>query len=126
MGTLSSSEAVYVGISEVTKYILHIRSTLKFLNVEVKLPISVKCEKVGAIYLSKNNESRRIKHIDMKYHFVHEYVEEGIVKVIFVHSNENKTDPFTNKNNETTHTKHYDYMTNKNDDLQEQGRVLKC
>ena len=35
------------------------------------------------------------KFLDMKYHFVREYVELGVVKVLFVMSENNRDDPFT-------------------------------
>ena len=65
------------------------------MNIEVELPIIINCDNVGAIYLSKNNESRCTKHIDIRYHFVREYVEDKIVKILFVHTENNLADPFT-------------------------------
>jgi hypothetical protein len=35
------------------------------------------------------------KHIDVHHHFVREYIEDGIVKIVFVRSEENMADPFT-------------------------------
>jgi hypothetical protein len=39
--------------------------------------------------------SSRTKHVDTRYHFVREFVEEGFVKIIFVRSEDNISDPFT-------------------------------
>ena len=81
-----------------------------FFGLMIKYPIIVKCDNVGAIFLSKNNESRRTKHIDIKVHFVRQYVENGIVKIIFVRSEENKADPFTKNVNERLFEKHFGFM----------------
>ena len=39
--------------------------------------------------------SQRKKHIDTRYHFVREFVEEGFIKIIFVRTKENRSDGFT-------------------------------
>ena len=105
--TISSTEAEYVAISEVCKEILHVKSIFEFIDVEINYPIVVYCDNVGAIFLSKNKESRRTKHIDVRYHFVRQYVESGLVKVIFVKSENNKADPFTKNVVKPIHDKHF-------------------
>jgi hypothetical protein len=88
--SLSSTEAEYMAISEVAMEILYIVGILKFLGVPLKYPIEVKVDNIGAVYLSKNaTTGNRTKHIDTRYHFVREYVEDGVVKVIFVRSENN-------------------------------------
>ena len=94
--SLSSTEAEYMAISEVATEILFIKSMMEFLGVEVKLPIEVKVDNVGAIYLSKSaTTSNRTRHIDTRYHFVREYIDDGILKVVFVKSEENDADIMT-------------------------------
>ena len=39
--------------------------------------------------------SQRTKHVNIRYHFVREFVEDGIIKIIFIKSAENKADGFT-------------------------------
>ena len=96
--TLSSTEAEYYAISEVCKEILYIKQLLEFLNKEVKTPIIVQVDNVGAIQLAnKSTGSQRTRHIDIRTHFVREYVEDGTVKIIFVRSKDNLADGFTKK-----------------------------
>ena len=109
-----------MGVSEVVKEIMFIVGVLEFLKIKVSFPIIVQCDNVGAMYLANNNESRRTKHIDMKYHFVRDYVENGVVEIVFVRSIDNKADPFTKNVGEAVHMKLFDYMR---DDLIEHGRV---
>jgi predicted RNA-binding protein with RPS1 domain len=94
--TLSPSEAEYVVISEVCAEVMFVKQILEFLKVKVELQIQVMVDNVGAIYLTDNQSvSQRTRHIDIRYHFVREYVEDGIVKINFVQSEENDADIFT-------------------------------
>jgi len=107
--SLSSTEAEYVAISEVAMEILYVAGILKFLGVEIKHPIEVKVDNMGAVYLSKNaTTGNRTKHIDTRYHFVREYIEDGIVKVVFVRSEENDGDIFTKNLNGELFKQHCD------------------
>ena len=110
--TLSVTEAEYVAVSELCKEILFVRQVMEFLKQKVKYPIIIHCDNVGAIFLAHNAKaSQRTKHIDVRYHFVREYVEHGIVKIIFVRSAENKSDPFTKNVSKELFDKHHaDYM----------------
>ena len=94
--TLSSTEAEYVAISEVVAEVMFIKQVLESMGQLVKLPIIVEVDNVGAIYLSKNpGLSQRTKHVDIRFHFVREFVRDGIVEVIFIKSEENRSDIFT-------------------------------
>ena len=94
--SLSSTEAEYMAVSEIATEILFIRSMLEFLGVTVELPIEVNVDNIGAIYLSKSaTSSNRTRHIDTRYHFVREYIENGILKIVFVKSEDNDADIMT-------------------------------
>lgn len=54
-------------------------------------------DNVGAIYLENNAEGRFTHHIDICYHFVRDYVENGRVKIVFVRYGDNKADSYTKK-----------------------------
>ena len=80
---------------------------LESLGIKVKTLITVHCDNVGAIFLSYNAKiSQRTKHIDTKYRFVGEYVEQGIVKIMFVKSENNIADIMTKNTSELTFKKH--------------------
>jgi hypothetical protein len=62
--TLSSSEAEYVAISEAAKEIKLIFYLLKDIGVDVQLPIVVKTDNIGAIFMSQNASTGvRTRHI---------------------------------------------------------------
>jgi hypothetical protein len=52
--TLSSSEAEYVAISEAVKVIKFIYYLLREIGIEVNLPITVKADNVGAMFMAQN------------------------------------------------------------------------
>ena len=94
--TLSSSEAEYVALSETAKEIKFIWMLIKSMGFEVKLPITVRVDNIGAIFMSENiTASNRTKHVDIRFHFVNEMVEQGFIEVIFIRTNENLADIFT-------------------------------
>ena len=96
--TLSSTEAEYVAVSELSMEILFAAKTVEFLGMEVNYPIEVFVDNIGAIFLSKTAKTNNhTKHIDTRYHFVREYIEKGVLKVIFVKSKDNVAD-FMTKN----------------------------
>jgi len=85
--TLSSTEAEYVGVSELAKEILFAKQVLEEMGFELEYPIVIEVDNVGAIYLANNfTTSQRTKHLDTRYHFVRNYTEDGILKVVFVRS----------------------------------------
>jgi hypothetical protein len=105
--SLSSTEAEYMAISEVAMEILYIVGILKFLDMKINYPIEVNVDNIGAVYLSKTaTTGNRTKHIDTRYHFVREYIEDGIVKVVFVRSEDNDADIFTKNLNGETFERH--------------------
>ena len=94
--TLSSTEAEYVAVSEVCTEIIFIKQVLEFLGITIDFPITVNCDNVGAIFLAYNAKtSQRTKHVDIRAHYVRNYVEDGIVKIIFVKSELNESDIYT-------------------------------
>jgi hypothetical protein len=58
-------------MSEDVKEIRFIYYLLSGIGVQVKLPIMVRCNNVGAIFMAENSSSGvRTRHIDTRYHFV--------------------------------------------------------
>ena len=69
---------------------------LKSTSLEVKLPITVRVDNMGAIFMSENSTtSNRTKHVDTRYRFVNEFVGDGFNKIMFLKTEDNVTDIFT-------------------------------
>ena len=94
--SLSSTEAEYRAQSDAVTEVLYVKMMLEFLGMEMRLLITVYVDNLGAIYLSNSaGTSNRTKHIDTHYHFVREYIEDGIIQIKFVRSEDNHADIFT-------------------------------
>ena len=58
--------------------------------------IKVHCDSQSAIHLAKNQVyNTKTKHIDVRYHFVREILEEGGVIIQNIRTTENPTDTMT-------------------------------
>jgi hypothetical protein len=105
--TLLSSEAEYVAMSEAVKEVKFIYYLLCDIGIEVNLPIIVKTDNVGAIFMAQNSSSSvRTRHVDTWYHFVRENLEEGIIKIEFVKPVENESDVFTKNVTQEIYERH--------------------
>ncbi len=94
--TLSSTEAEYVALSEAAKEVKFVYQVLRSLGLNVKLPIVIRVDNNGAIFMSENvTVSQRTKHVDIKFKFVQEFVFDGFIQIIFVKTKENDADLFT-------------------------------
>ncbi|KAG5873098.1 hypothetical protein JTB14_035250 [Gonioctena quinquepunctata] len=79
---LSTTEAEYVAASEGTKEVIWlIRLLNEFAQNSEYIP-TLRVDNSSAIKLAKNPEfHKRSKHIEMRYHFVREKYQEGVIKI---------------------------------------------
>jgi len=116
--TLSSCEAEFVALSEAAKEIKFIVQVLLSIGIPVKLPVIVRIDNVGAIFLAENvTTSQQAKHIDIWYHFVREFVEDGFIKIIFVQMADNMVDIFTKNVTGDLHDKHTEKLVWTEEDM---------
>jgi hypothetical protein len=105
--TLSSSEAEFVALSEAAKEVRFVFQVLRSMGVKVNLPIIVHVDNVGALFIGTNvTVSQRSKRIDIRYHFVREYVQDGFIHIIFVRTKDNDADIFTKNLLGDLHSRH--------------------
>ena len=104
--TLSSSEAEYVALSEAAKEIKFIYQLLQSIGIEVELPITVRVNNIGAIFMSENTlTSGWTKHVDVRYRYMNEMVLNGFLKIQFLKTEENVADVFTKNVSSKTYKK---------------------
>ncbi|GKA81481.1 hypothetical protein Tco_0788173 [Tanacetum coccineum] len=86
---ISSTKAEYIALSGCCAQILWMRSQLTDYGFQFnKIPLY--CNNKSAIALCCNNvQHSRAKYIDVRYHFIKEQVENGIVELYFVRTNIN-------------------------------------
>jgi hypothetical protein len=115
---LSSSEEEWVAGSEAAKEVKVVLQLLQSIKINVKLPIIVCVDNVGAICMTKNITTTGCsKHVDMCYKFVTEYIEDGIIKVIFVELADNDSGIMTINIGSEFHSKHGSKMISKKEIL---------
>ncbi|GJX66909.1 retrovirus-related pol polyprotein from transposon TNT 1-94 [Tanacetum coccineum] len=92
---ISSTKAEYIALSGCCSQILWMRSQLTDYGFQFnKIPLY--CDNKSAIALCCNNvQHSRAKHIDIRYHFIKEQVENGIVELYFVRTEYQLADIFT-------------------------------
>jgi len=79
---LSSTESEYMALAEAAKQATYLLRFLEEIRNPVKLPIKVMCDSNGACKLAENPVfHNRTKHIDIKYHYIRETVQKGILKI---------------------------------------------
>ena len=68
--------------------------------------------------MAKNvSTSTQTKHVDVRYHFVREFIEDGFIKIVFVHTTDNKANIFTKNVVGDLHDKHTSDMVWKANDI---------
>jgi hypothetical protein len=66
------------------------------MGFPVQLPVIVRVDNVGAIFMAQHvTMSTRTRHVDVRYHFVREFVKDRFIRIIFVRTTENTADIFT-------------------------------
>ena len=93
--SLSSTESEYVAMSACCAQVIWMRSQLKdYGYLFNKIPIY--CDSKSAIAISCNTVHHcKSKHIDLRYNFISEHVEKGIIEVEFVVAEYQLVDLFT-------------------------------
>ena len=76
---------------------------LSELGIDFPQPINLYCDSDAARALAANPTNHdRSKHIDIEYHFLREYIEEGFIKLCPIDSKDNPADLFTKAVNRHT------------------------
>jgi len=92
---LSTIEAEYVAMTEAMKETIWLQGLLDDLQINHDL-LKINCDSMSAIYLAKNQVYHaRTKHIDVRFYFVREILDEDDVKLQNIHTNENPDDMLT-------------------------------
>lgn len=94
--SLSTTEAEYVAASEATKEATWLKLLAAELLPHQKGPILLNIDNQSAIKLVKNPEMhKRTKHIDIKYHFIRQKLEENTISVAYISTGDQIADIFT-------------------------------
>jgi len=94
--TLSTAESEYVAGAYAAReavWIGRIAVDLQLLDVAA---VVLKCDNQSALHMANNpSDTSRTKHIEIRYHFLRQCVQSGVIDLQFVPTNENIADAFT-------------------------------
>ncbi|KAJ8044051.1 Copia protein [Holothuria leucospilota] len=90
---LSTCKAEYMSMAAARSQICMVNDILFDQNDKLFDQVTLFCNNKGAIALAKNPVlHQRSKHIDIKYHFIGSEVQKGVVKNVYVPSEQNVAD----------------------------------
>ena len=80
---------------------------MEFLEENIKYPNVIKVNNIRAIYIAENfTLNNQTKHVNMRYHFVRNFIEDRTIKIKFVKSENNNSDIFTKNLSKELFVKH--------------------
>ena len=92
----STTEAEYIAINIASKEAVYIKSLLEELGFYKQKKLPLYTDNNGALLLAKNPIfHERTKHIAVKYHYVRDLIDKGILDLIYTPTKEQKADGFT-------------------------------
>ena len=93
---LSTTEAEYVALSAATQEAVWLSRLLTDIKAPPKAPILIKEDNQGTIAIARNPVSHnRTKHIDIKFHYVREALEDGIIDLTYCPTEQMTADMLT-------------------------------
>ena len=91
---LSTAEAEYVALSTATEEAVWLRRLLSDIKATPKTPTIIKEDNQGAIARNPISQART-KHIDIKFHYVREALNDGIIELVYCPTDQMTADILT-------------------------------
>ena len=93
--TLSSTESKYIALTHVAKEAIWLQTFVnEVTGISIK-PLTILGDNQGLLTLARDNKYHsRTKHIDLRYHFIHEAVDDAKIKVEYVPTEDNVANIF--------------------------------
>ena len=92
----SSTEAEYMALSDCSRQACWFMNLFDELKMPDPTPVPINGDNQGSLFNGQNPVTEgRTKHIDIRFHAIRNYVEEGKVQLFFVPSKENPADMLT-------------------------------
>ncbi len=92
---LSTTEAEYISATEASKEAIWLGRLVIELGMPDSTPV-LGCDSQSAVYLAKNAMFHaRTKHIDVRYHFIRQVLEDGLVTLTKIATKDNPADVLT-------------------------------
>jgi len=92
---MSTAEAEYISVASCCTQLFWMKHQLEDYHINAN-SIPIYCDNIAAICLSKNPILHsRAKHIEIKHHFIRDYVQKGILDIQFIDTEHQCADIFT-------------------------------
>ena len=92
----SSMEAEYMALSEASSEIAWLTALQWEIGYESNGPVPLVADNQGGIFLAVNPaHDRRLKHVNIYYHFICEYIEEEHINIVYVATDKMIADTLT-------------------------------
>ena len=92
---LSSTEAEYMALSDCSRQVVWMHTLLGELSYHL-CPILICGDNQGSIFIASNPVTKkRSKHIDIRYHYIREVIEQKLAEVFFINGDKNPADLLT-------------------------------
>ena len=93
---LSTAEAEYISASKANAQAIWLRFVLEDFGELQTEATPLQCDNTSAIAITKNPMfHQKTKHIDRRYHFIKDALQEGIIDLVYCPTNEQLADIFT-------------------------------
>ncbi|SPC61979.1 uncharacterized protein UHOD_12140 [Ustilago sp. UG-2017b] len=92
---LSAVEAEFVAATEAAREVLFFEHLFKAIGIDVGIP-TIFSDNTSTIQVSKDPAQHwKLKHIDTKYHFIRDNMQDGRVRIKYINTADNLADLFT-------------------------------
>ncbi|XP_055614838.1 uncharacterized protein LOC129761153 [Toxorhynchites rutilus septentrionalis] len=94
--SLSSTEAEYVSLSQAACDVIWLRNLLEDLRIDCCTPTTLYEDNQSCIHIANEpRDQKRLKHLDIRYHFIRECIQNGQIKVEYIQTQRQVADLFT-------------------------------
>lgn len=106
----STTEAEFVSAAEAVKEGLWLMKLVTDLHLKIQRPIQLFEDNAACIFMSTNPETKRAKHIDVKYMFLRDVVWRGDMKLVKIDTKDQVADMLTKSLDRQSFERHFTGM----------------
>lgn len=92
---VSTTEAEYIAAASAVAEAMWFKKLFTDVQIQLDFPIQIMEDNQGCLFVAKNPETKRTKHVDVKYHMVREKVWNKEVELVYVASQDQTADGLT-------------------------------
>lgn len=94
--SLSSTEAEYVSLSQASCEAIWLRNLLTEFGVNLDVPLVIHEDNQSCIHIAEEpRDQKRMKHLDIRYNFIRECIQNDVIKLQYIPTEDQLADVFT-------------------------------